>query len=407
MASAFRRKGQGLYMASWRDADGKWRQTKGTASKADTERLARRLEREADQRVRQRVALDPFERHAAAPIADHVDAYVAGLRQRGRTADYVDQIDTILRRVITAAGISSIRDLDAVVLAEAIDRLPRLGGSFGGKDEQPMPASERTKATYACRMRSFARWLVKAQRLKSNPIEALSFGEGTGSSSRLRRSLTAAEAARLVTEAERRPEAELRTVRRGPRAGQRSTKEPAPKALERARRIGLSRKTIYLTVLWTGLRRNEVADLQWGDLDMDGPQPSIQLRPESTKSRRAARLPVHAQLLEALRAWRQAQAAAPMPEDRVFDALPDMKAFRADLEAAGIPYEVAGRGFADFHALRVTFGTLLAAHAVPRRVRQAAMRHADLRLTETVYLDEDLLPLFAHVTGTPALALSA
>jgi Xaa-Pro aminopeptidase len=93
----------------------------------------------------------------------------------------------------------------------------------------------------------------------------------------------------------------------------------------------------------------------------------------------------------------------PHPEVLVFPSLPDMKAFRADLDAAGIPYKVQGRGKIDFHALRKTFGTLLATAGVPRRVRQAAMRHADPRLTETIYLDEDLLPLFEHVAAAPAI----
>lgn len=409
MASAFRRGGSGPYIASWRDEHGKWRQTKGAASKADTERLARRLEREADQRVRQRVALDPFERHAAAPIADHVDAYVASLRQRGKSHEYVVQIEAIVRRVIQAADIHSIRDLDPVVLAEAIDGLPRLSGSFTkktGPAKKPAPASERTKATYASRMRSFARWLVKAQRLKSNPLEALSFGDGAAGAGRVRRALTVAEAARLLAAAEARPEQELRTVRRGPLAGKRSPKEPPPRALARARLLGLRRKTIYLTVLWTGLRRNELASLAWGDLHLDDPQPAIQLRAQTTKSKRAARLPVHPQLLAALQEWRRSQVAAPAAEATVFEALPDMKAFRADLKAAQIPFEVPGRGVLDFHALRTSFGTLLATIGVPLRVRQAAMRHANPRLTETVYLDEDLLPLFEHVTAAPAIALA-
>ncbi|MFM9145899.1 MAG: tyrosine-type recombinase/integrase, partial [Phycisphaerales bacterium] len=72
------------------------------------------------------------------------------------------------------------------------------------------------------------------------------------------------------------------------------------------RTLGLRRKTIYLTALWTGLRRNELARLAWGDLRLDDPQPSIHLRAETTKAKRAARLPVHAQLLGALQAWRQA-----------------------------------------------------------------------------------------------------
>ena len=74
-------------------------------------------------------------------------------------------------------ALRALADLDPVVLAEAIDRLPRRSGSFTrkpGPAKKPAPASERTKATYASRMRNFARWLVKAQRLKSNPLEALS-----------------------------------------------------------------------------------------------------------------------------------------------------------------------------------------------------------------------------------------
>jgi integrase len=290
-----------------------------------------------------------------------------------------------------------------VAIADAIDAMPRQAGNFAPTPKEPEPASERTKATYASRMRSFAKWLVRAQRLKSNPLEALSFAEGTAEPAEKRRALALSEAGRLVAAAEARPERELRTVRVGKRAGQRSQKEPPPHALQRMRRLGLCRKTIYLTVLWSGLRRGEVAALQWRDLELDGEQPAIRLRAETTKSKRSARLPVHAQLLEALQAWRTAQPTVPTPEVLVFPSLPDMKAFRADLDAAGIPYKVQGRGKIDFHALRKTFGTLLATAGVPRRVRQAAMRHADPRLTETIYLDEDLLPLFEHVAAAPAI----
>ena len=112
---------------------------------------------------------------------------------------------------------------------------------------------------------------------------------------------------------------------------------------------------------------------------------------------------MYAQLLEVLQAWRAAQPTVPSPKAMVFPSLPDMKAFRSDLDAADIPYKVQGRGKIDFHALRKTVGTLLATAGVPRRVRQAGMRHADPRLTETIDLDEDLLPLFEHVAAAPAI----
>jgi len=42
---------------------------------------------------------------------------------------------------------------------------------------------------------------------------------------------------------------------------------------------------------------------------------------------------------------------------------------------------------ADFHALRMTFCTLLENAGVPQRVAQEAMRHSDPRLTAQVYTD--------------------
>lgn len=41
-----------------------------------------------------------------------------------------------------------------------------------------------------------------------------------------------------------------------------------------------------------------------------------------------------------------------------------------------------------------------------QRIRQAAMRHADPRLTETTYMDEEVLPVFEHVSGLPPLGQS-
>ena len=82
------------------------------------------------------------------------------------------------------------------------------------------------------------------------------------------------------------------------------------------------------------------------------------------------------------------------PGARVFQHVPSMVTFRSDLAFAGIAYEVAGKGFVDFHALRKTCSTLMAAANVPARIRQALRRHSTPELTETTYMDEDQLPLY-------------
>jgi len=46
-----------------------------------------------------------------------------------------------------------------------------------------------------------------------------------------------------------------------------------------------SRRLKYGFPAYTGLRRNELADVRWGDLHLDSVIPYIQLRPEQTKNR--------------------------------------------------------------------------------------------------------------------------
>ncbi len=61
------------------------------------------------------------------------------------------------------------------------------------------------------------------------------------------------------------------------------------------------------------------------------------------------------------------------------------KMIQADLKEAGIPYvDDAGR-YRDFHALRHTTGSWLAANGVHPKVAQAIMRHSDINLTMSRY----------------------
>ena len=58
---------------------------------------------------------------------------------------------------------------------------------------------------------------------------------------------------------------------------------------------------------------------------------------------------------------------------------------RADCNAADICYEDSGQGKVDFHSLRHTTGSLLAASGVHPKVAQTIMRHSDINLTMSRY----------------------
>ncbi|MHC4064441.1 MAG: tyrosine-type recombinase/integrase [Planctomycetota bacterium] len=199
--------------------------------------------------------------------------------------------------------------------------------------------------------------------------------------------------------AEKRPVEELLTVRVGLNRGQRTAKV-RPEVLERARRLGRERRLAYTLAIWAGLRRSELAALAWGDADLDSLVPVIRLRAETTKSKRADRIAIHPQLADELRALRPVDAR---PDTPVVSKVPGMKAWRADLKAAGIDYGDETTGYADLHAQRMTLSTMLAAAGVPQRVRQAHMRHTDPRLTENTYMDEALLPVAAELAKVPAI----
>ena len=81
-----------------------------------------------------------------------------------------------------------------------------------------------------------------------------------------------------------------------------------------------------------------------------------------------------------------------------------MKVMTADLRFAGIDPGTQATGFIDFHSLRKTLSTMMAAAGMSQRARQAHMRHTDPRLTEGTYMDERLLPIAGELARLPAIA---
>jgi hypothetical protein len=77
---------------------------------------------------------------------------------------------------------------------------------------------------------------------------------------------------------------------------------------------------------------------------------------------------------------------------------------KADLEAVGIPYVVQGPDgplYADFHALRHTYITLLERSGAAPKAAQSLARHADIRLTMNRYTHADRSALVETVGRLP------
>jgi hypothetical protein len=159
------------------------------------------------------------------------------------------------------------------------------------------------------------------------------------------------------------------------------------------------RGVVYLVAAFTGLRRGELAKIEWRDVHIDGAQPYISVRSSIAKNAKSVAQPLPPRIAAVLRRCRRVSVA---PRDLVFKRLmSDMNRFRTDLATAGIPYADERGEYADFHSLRKTFATELAKLRLPLRVAMELMRHSDPKLTTQIYTDAGMLPIWDAVGALP------
>jgi integrase/recombinase XerC len=157
----------------------------------------------------------------------------------------------------------------------------------------------------------------------------------------------------------------------------------------RRKRSGIADRDrlVLLTLVQTGLRRAEMIALNWSDLELDGPRPSLLVR--CGKGGKPRRQPLAAPLAEELgrlRAKRDAPADAP-----VFCGL-EGKRLQPTILAAIIRRAAEGAGLekrVTAHTLRHTAATWLRQQTGDARLVAAYLGHADLSTVSR----------YAHVAG--------
>jgi integrase len=221
----------------------------------------------------------------------------------------------------------------------------------------------RTQNHYLETVRAFCQWSIKRKRLAVHPLADVSPVETTGQLRRQRRALTEKEITSLLVA------------------------------------VHARHQLAYRIILGTGLRRDELRLLRWGDVKLDAAMPCIQLRAETTKGKRADVLPLRSDLAKRLKESRgDADDSV-----SVCRTLPSMDTHKRYLVKAGIPFEDAEHRRADFHSLRHTYGSMLAKAGVAPRIAMSLMRHTDMRLTMNVYTDPRIFDLAGAVETLPAL----
>lgn len=305
------------------------------------------------------------ERRAASgqPLEDLLAVWREHLEAKGCTEQHVRL--SLQRAAMVLDGIGARRWAD--VDGELVERY--LSGRRAGG------LSVRSSNHMLTAARGFARWMVRTGRAGSDPLAELAPLNAETDRRRRRRALTPSEARRLIRAA-----------------------ESSPRVVDRM--TGEQRALVYRVALGTGLRRAELARLRVGDFDLD--RGLVAVPAASTKNRRAATLPLPAALVLDLRE-RFAGEPASKPALPLSRTWRSWRVIEADRRRAGIPrLDERGREI-DFHALRVTYVSWLAAGGAHASVAQALARHSDGRLTQGIYTDLPAAQVEA-VAGLPDLS---
>jgi integrase len=134
---------------------------------------------------------------------------------------------------------------------------------------------------------------------------------------------------------------------------------------------------IVLVAINTGLRKGEIFNLRWRDIDLVGAQ--LTVRGDGAKSGQTRHVPLNTEALDVLKRWR----AATTPDGYVFPGRADSGNGRLDdVKKGWLPIVTAAKLTAfRFHDLRHTFASKLVMAGVDLNTVRELLGHSDLKMT--------------------------
>ena len=330
---------------------------------------------------------------AAADLAHHVADYGQHLLDAGRTRQHAGQTAARAAALARVCGFTLAGDINAEAVTRGVAKLRdgtadlsakpgRRGRVAGGSNGDVKGVSDATAGHYLTAFKMFCRWMLAAERAADTPrLSAVTRMRAVNvvDKRHRRRPLVPDELRRLVAAAEAGP--------------------------VRGRVGGPARALLYRMAAETGLRAGELRKLRRCDLALSGDAPTVTLPAAASKNRKAATLPLRpgtaAAVADFTAGLMPAAAAFKLPArqhvSRVLRAdLADARAaWLAEAEDAAERIDRGGGDYlaeadatgrvVDFHALRHTFVTNLAAAGVAPAMLQRLARHSTSRLTLDVY----------------------
>jgi len=319
--------------------------------------------------------LEGFRVAATKSLSGHLGNWRSFLINHGRTVKQADQQYARVKRAFSESAFEYWHQIQASKLLNTIHAMRKLQRTGDGYIDTGKPVSPRTKQHHLKACKQFATWMIKDGRTRTNPLLHLPTDIPVETQNP-RRALTRDEILTLLSYTENaKPIGDM---------------------------TGTERALVYRLAMETGLRANELRSLK--RLSFNKTQLTVRVEPKYTKNRKEAIQPVKAATMEAilqhLKLKTPTAAAFNLPNNNL------SKFFKKDVDEARLAWIKAAQndpeeyqrrvesdflklktkaGKLDFHALRHTFGSLLAASGVHPKTAQKLMRHSDINLTMNIY----------------------
>ncbi|MHC4143237.1 MAG: tyrosine-type recombinase/integrase [Planctomycetota bacterium] len=293
------------------------------------------------------------------PLSELIAEFVQFLSAKERTKKHIVDSRNILDRIFADCGFRFWSDISASKVMACLKSLRNDGMSY------------KRSNGYLGSLKSFCNWMIEYAGIAESPLRHLKPLNAKLDRRRVRRALTVDELRRL-----------LEATKNGP---------------ERFGMNGYERFLVYKLAVETGLRSKEVRRLTVSSFDFVNR--TVAIEAVDAKGKREDVLSLRKDTAAMLKQFFRGK----MPGVRAFGgtygkltkctgemveadlASTEVRNATGKVVKKAVPYiDDVGR-YADFHSLRHTTGTLLAASGVHPKVAQAIMRHRDINLTMSLY----------------------
>jgi site-specific recombinase XerD len=327
----------------YKSPDGTRKRVRGFKDKAATLQLAAKLEKESE--LAHAGIIDKFKEHRKRALSEHMEDFRHFLLAKGNTAKHAELTVSRAKRIMEECEFCLWDDIAGSKVQFCLSNIQSGEKAVGAQ----------TSNYYLQSIKQFCHWMVQDGRASASPLEHL---KKKKTEKAWQRALEPDEMRKLV--------------------------QTTQTATERFRMPGEERAMLYLLASESGLRANELRSLTLASFDFENC--TVMVESGSAKNRTMCTLPLKAKTAEMLKELFKLKT----PQSKAFGLpskyrMADM--FRADLGTAGVDYsdDVESEDYVNFHSLRHTTGTLLAASGVHPKVAQSIMRHSDINLTMSRY----------------------